>query len=535
MYFEFACASCQKKLKVREDHVGQKVRCPYCHHTQLVQAPESPAETEENPFSFLNEPSESSASSTSSSPTGAAAGTSPAGSTKTPAGAVAAKQKPKAVARTKQAASARKQDEVTSGTDVSATTTGIIGFAAFVVIYAALYPFRGSFLGALLWERGWVQFAETFLAAWAVAILVFKFRKLSAQKDSMLFDLLPTSISRDITPDSADKFVQNIRELPVRPSESFLVNRVLRGLEHFRILRDSSEVVGRVGSQSDIDANEVDSSYTLLKVLVWAIPILGFIGTVQGIGMAVGSFAATMQAANDMSALKESFNEVTGGLATAFDTTLLALLLSMLIMFPMSSLQKAEQDLLNWVDEYCNENLFKRLKGESSGAAESGVDSKALQTAIDAAMANHHAELRTWTKKLETIGETLTQHVAKGWAKLEEQSHSRQSQTMKQLQQSADAINEVAARLKVVADKQSESLGQFGDRAAKAQDDLADALKQNAAALRQSTDSAQQHLGTVEQGIASLNQVLTDLGGKQIVIEQSPSKDPPRRRWFFGK
>lgn len=239
--------------------------------------------------------------------------------------------------------------------------------------------------------------------------------------------------------------MQNIRELPVRPSESFLVNRVLRGLEHFRILRDSSEVVGRVGSQSDIDANEVDSSYTLLKVLVWAIPILGFIGTVQGIGMAVGSFAATMQAANDMSALKESFNEVTGGLATAFDTTLLALLLSMLIMFPMSSLQKAEQDLLNWVDEYCNENLFKRLKGESSGAAESGVDSKALQTAIDAAMANHHAELRTWTKKLETIGETLTQHVAKGWAKLEEQSQSRQSQTMKQLQQSADAINEVAA------------------------------------------------------------------------------------------
>ena len=388
-----------------------------------------------------------------------------------------------------------------------------------------------------MWDRGWVQFAETFLATWAGAILFFKFRKLSTQKDSMLFDLLPTSLSKEITPEFADKFIQNIRELPVRPSESFLLNRVLRGLEHFRILKDSSEVVGRVSSQSDIDANEVDSSYTLIKVLVWAIPILGFIGTVQGIGAAVGSFAATMQAANDMGALKESFNQVTGGLGTAFDTTLLALLLSMLIMFPMSSLQKAEQDLLNWVDEYCNENLFKRLKGTSSAtSSSSGIDPKALQTAIDGAMANHHAELRTWTKKLEGIGESLTQHVAKGWAKLEEQSQARQAQMVKQLQQSAESLSEVALRMQSMADKQTESLQQFGQQAASAQTAMADGLRQNATAIQQSAGSLQDYLGTVQQGLASLNQVLTELGGKQIVIEQIVAPEPPRRGWsIFGR
>ena len=42
-------------------------------------------------------------------------------------------------------------------------------------------------------------------------------------------------------------------------------------------------------------------------------------------------------------------------------TTLIALVMSLIVMFPTSSLQKMEEDLLNWVDEYCNENLLKRL------------------------------------------------------------------------------------------------------------------------------------------------------------------------------
>lgn len=525
MYFEIGCNSCQKTLRVREDHAGQKVRCPYCHQTQLVQAPEPPAD--EDPFSFLTEqPAGGASTASSGAASSSAASTSP-------------KSKPKPTGSAKKPETIAKQHDeaAASGTDVSALASGVIGFAAFVVIYAVLYPFRSTSIGGLLWERGWVQFAETFLAAWAGAILFFKFRKLSAQKDSMLFDLLPNSISKDITPDSVDNFVKNIRELPIRPGESFLVNRVLRGLDHFRVLKDSSEVVDRVGTQSDIDSNEVDSSYTLIKVLVWAIPILGFVGTVQGIGAAVGSFAATMQAANDMSALKESFKEVTGGLGTAFDTTLLALLLSMLIMFPMSSLQKAEQDLLNWVDEYCNENLFKRLKGVAITSTATGIDPKALQAAIDGAMVNHHAELRTWTKKLDSIGESLTQHAVKGWTKLDEQVQARHAQTVKQLQQSAEAINDVAGKLKSLADKQGESLARFGEGTAKAQADVGQAMKQNAEAIRQSTEALQKYLGSVEHGLSSLNQVLGELGGRQIVIEQVPAvAEPPRRKWsLFGK
>ena len=101
----------------------------------------------------------------------------------------------------------------------------------------------------------------------------------------MLFDLLPDSLGRDITVESVDRFASGIRDLPVNPGSSFLVQRVLRGLEHFTVRRSASEVSTVLASQSELDSNAVSSSYALLNVFIWAIPILGFIGTVQGLGM----------------------------------------------------------------------------------------------------------------------------------------------------------------------------------------------------------------------------------------------------------
>ena len=85
-------------------------------------------------------------------------------------------------------------------------------------------------------------------------------------------------------------FTAHIRSLPARTSDSFLINRVLRGIEHFGVRKSASEVATALSSQSDIDANGMYSSYTMLKFFIWAIPILGFIGTVIGIGAAVAGF-----------------------------------------------------------------------------------------------------------------------------------------------------------------------------------------------------------------------------------------------------
>lgn len=519
MYFEFACSKCQKKLKVREENIGGKVRCPHCHTTQVVEGPSSV--DQESPFNFIvtDQPP--------------AAGPGPAAPAPATSPAISTTPRPAAAAP-----SPGTHHQASSATEVSPWLTGMVGFVAFVVIYVVLFPLRHKYIGALFWERGWVQFAETICFTWAVAILFFKWRKLSMQQDAMLFDLLPTEVSKEITVKSVEKFAKHIQSLPVQPSESFLVNRVIRGLEHFRILKNSGEAAGRLSTQSDIDANAVDSSYALVKVFVWAIPILGFIGTVQGIGDAVASFSTTMANAADMSALKDSFGLVTSGLGTAFDTTLLALVLSMFIMFPMTSLLKSEQDLLNAVDEYTNENLLKRLKddGNAPAVAASGIDPKALQAAIDAALTPHHAELKAWTRKLETIGEALSQQVAQGWTKADEQLQQRHGQVIKQLQKSVESAGELTDRLKTISERQSETMTQLAERTIQAQTDVGESMQKTGATMQLAADSVQRYFGALEEGLGTLNRVLGDLGERQVVVQVQPPAVVAKPRWsLFGK
>ena len=121
------------------------------------------------------------------------------------------------------------------------------------------------------------------------------------------------------------------------------------------------------------DENAIESGYTMLRVFIWAIPILGFIGTVLGIGASVGGFSEAVSSASDLDVMKDSIGVVPSGLGVAFDTTLLALVTSVLIMFPTSSLQKAEEDYLARVDEYCQRRLVSRLESSSpDGPSDTG-------------------------------------------------------------------------------------------------------------------------------------------------------------------
>lgn len=382
MYVQFACTNCGKNLKVREENVGRRVRCPYCQHALTIK------------------------------PTG-----------ETPSGA-GIDQAPHSVSTA----------EWSEGTDVRVKTGAALGLAIAVAFYLFVaIPFDVVYLGELFLDRGWVPFVLTFLMGWSIAILYIKSKKLEQQRDSMLFDLLPNQIADEITPKNVDLFANYLRGLPVQPSQSFLVNRVLRGLEHFRVLRSNSEVASRLASQSEIDATSVESSYTLLRVFIWAIPILGFIGTVIGISGAVSGFSGSLDQAQDLAILKTSLNDVTGGLATAFDTTLVALVMSLLVMFPASSMQKAEEDLLNWVDEYCNENLLKRLKDGDRATEGSGV--------LVGGSSQSSLELRAWVKKIEAVGNAITQQMVEGWSSIDKQLQAKHTA---QVEQMKHAMSELA-------------------------------------------------------------------------------------------
>jgi flagellar motor component MotA len=244
----------------------------------------------------------------------------------------------------------------------------IIGVLLTACVLGLMLPIADTGIGAIFLKRGWVNFAETFLFVWGMTILVMKWKQNQHQARAAMLELFPPRLGQEINCDNVGSFIDNVYKIPVSLRDSLIVNRIRKALELFESRTDNGEVASFLSTQSDIDANRSSGSYSLLKVFLWAIPILGFIGTVMGLSVAVGSLAMGDNA--DPEALKSSINSLTGGLGVAFDTTLLGLILSMLMSFPMAAVQKKEDETLTLIDAFCTEKLLPKLNDSRNATSD---------------------------------------------------------------------------------------------------------------------------------------------------------------------
>lgn len=400
-----------------------------------------------------------------------------------------------------------------SGTQVSGLMTGLIGLCLVVLFYFIVLVFKGMYFGDLFLQRGWVPYVEAFLFWWAVAILVLKSRKLARQKQCMMFDVLPEEISPDITRESIEQFIEHARLLRAKASDSFLTRRVLKVLEHFRVRNSNPEAATVLSAQSDVDANDVQSSYTLLKIFIWAIPILGFIGTVQGLGDAVGGFASGMGNTEDISVLKNSLGMITKGLAVAFDTTLIALIMAIPLMFFMSSMQKAEEDVLNSIDEFCTENLLKRLSElRNDLTTDEGKQDMIAQmiASLEQLFEQQQARSDEWSTKLESMGETISKQVAEGWKGTQEGLQKQYEEHIKAVR----ALNEEVAGKSVGVLKEITEV----------QLKMVEVQKHTATLLKEQADTAAQNLKCTQEQAEKLQHVFSTFGEHVIALNRKLEK-----------
>ena len=145
----------------------------------------------------------------------------------------------------------------------------------------------------------------------------------------------------------------------------FLPRMIQRVILQFRTSRSIEQANALLNSSLELYLHEIDLRYSMVRYVVWAIPTLGFIGTVVGISLALNSIGGTFaewQPQVDLTELgPKLMAALTHNLGVAFYTTLLALLQTAVLMFAMHVVQGREEAALNAVGQYCLDNLVNRL------------------------------------------------------------------------------------------------------------------------------------------------------------------------------
>ena len=208
----------------------------------------------------------------------------------------------------------------------------------------------------------WTIAPALFLFSLSISMLLFKSRKLAFQRRALNLATVPQNPDFVLNEQTAKTALQRLHKLVDNPRHFILLNRVQTALSSLHNIGAISEVASILKNQGDNDDNQIASSYTLISGAVWAIPVLGFIGTVMGLSYAISNFATTLQLSSNIEAIKENLQDVTGGLGTAFETTLVALICALIIQLILNVMQQKESDFLDECNDYCHTYVISKLR-----------------------------------------------------------------------------------------------------------------------------------------------------------------------------
>ncbi len=200
--------------------------------------------------------------------------------------------------------------------------------------------------------EGLIQGMTYFFFFFGMLEVIVLLRKLAHEKDALAAHLLPEKENWILSAEDVSQLKLNMQHL--EHSQKFLLtDLIIKACVKYRLSKSSSEVLGLVDAQVRIYNAGMESEQSFIHYAAWAIPSVGFIGTVLGI-------AASLGYANEAST-PEGIVKVTNMLAVAFDTTLVALLLSVVMMWGIHYLQKQQDSLFAWMNSYMIENLINRF------------------------------------------------------------------------------------------------------------------------------------------------------------------------------
>ena len=256
-----------------------------------------------------------------------------------------------------------------------------------------------------------------------LTILTQRILQLRREKQALATGILPEVLW--VGDDSANlsALEKHFAEAPRRLQRTVLMRRLRDAGRYLRSSQSARGLESHLKHLSVTAADRLHDSYSLLLTINWAVPILGFLGTVIGITLAIANVTPEQ--------LDTSLNSVTGGLAVAFDTTTVAMSFSLVLVFAYAWIKRADQRILSTVDDVALLELlpiFARPGDDSDPLQE--AQAEAARTLIDRTESLVVEQTEFWRDSVDGLRERWSETILDQQKRLSESLDSQVAATM---------------------------------------------------------------------------------------------------------
>jgi biopolymer transport protein ExbB/TolQ len=188
---------------------------------------------------------------------------------------------------------------------------------------------------------------------WAFSIMGYKATRSLSEQKLLQQELVPIQDGVRILPEDTREYARTLQALPDRLRDMLLPRVLLSSLERFGSTCNVQDVSSVANTLCESEGERLESELSMIRYVAWAIPSVGFIGTVRGIGEALGQAHR---------AVDGDIAGVTQSLGTAFNSTFIALLISIIVMFLVHQLQSLQERLVFDTQTYIDHNLIRHMQ-----------------------------------------------------------------------------------------------------------------------------------------------------------------------------
>ena len=232
--------------------------------------------------------------------------------------------------------------------------------------------------------------------------LIFKIASARRERRSLRRGaLFPPKSAKKEPISKANEYLESIAKAREVRGDSAYFDRLTEALDFLKFGGSPDDLDQELRYLADDAYDRRDASYGMVRAFIWAIPILGFLGTVLGITVALGSL--------DLTQLNATSEKLADGLKVAFDTTALSLTLVFALFFVQFFARKQDAILARRVSKLVDSELKGRFYDERESASDvlGGGARAILQTLVAALDETLDRQSKSWNKSMARVAEEI--------------------------------------------------------------------------------------------------------------------------------